>query len=138
MRVPHLRWRLDRESAFLEATPGGSNVFFLTDAQLLPQDTDTAFDIYDARECTALAPCLTPPTAEAAPCTETEACRPAQQATQIGEPAGTIDASGPQRCLSCRASQTSRPGQESSKAADTRSTAEAGAAELSKALCALT
>ena len=42
----------DHESAFLEATPDGSGVFFLTEAQLLPQDTDTAFDIYDARECT--------------------------------------------------------------------------------------
>ena len=42
-----------RESAFVEATPSGSDVFFLTAAQLLPQDTDTAFDIYDARVCTA-------------------------------------------------------------------------------------
>ncbi len=43
----------DRESAFIEATPDGSSVFFITEARLLPQDTDTAFDIYDARECTA-------------------------------------------------------------------------------------
>ena len=42
----------DRESAFIEATPDGGNVFFVTEARLLPQDTDTAFDIYDARECT--------------------------------------------------------------------------------------
>jgi hypothetical protein len=66
----------DRESAFLEATPDGSSVFFMTESRLLAQDTDTAFDIYDARECSALSPCLTlasPPP----PCAETEACRPA-------------------------------------------------------------
>ncbi len=86
----------DRESAFLEATPNGSNVFFLTEAQLLPQDTDTAFDIYDARECTALSPCLTPATAEQAPCAETETCRPAEPAQPIpgGVPA-TMTISGP-------------------------------------------
>src|SRR5262249_9169508 len=53
------------ESAFLEATSDGSNVFFVTAAQLLPQDTDTAFDIYDARECTPESPCLAPPSGEA-------------------------------------------------------------------------
>ena len=63
LRVADLGGSSDRESAFLEATPDGSNVFFLTEAHLLPQDTDTAFDIYDARECTALSPCLTPPAA---------------------------------------------------------------------------
>ena len=40
----------DRESAFIEATPDGSDVFFVTESKLLPQDTDTAFDIYDARD----------------------------------------------------------------------------------------
>jgi hypothetical protein len=86
----------DRESAFLEATPDGSDVFFLTDAQLLPaQDTDTAFDIYDARECTIASPCLTPPAAREAPCAETEICRPAPPAQQIaGGPSGTAKFSG--------------------------------------------
>ncbi len=80
----------DHESAFMEATPDGSNVFFLTDAQLLPQDTDTAFDIYDARECTGLSPCLTPPVPAAAACEEIPTCRPAQESPQIpGGPSGT-------------------------------------------------
>jgi hypothetical protein len=84
----------DRESAFLEATPDGSNVFFLTEAQLLPQDTDTAFDIYDARECATGSPCLSPPVAATA-CGDAETCRPAEPAQQIPAPSGTVDFSGP-------------------------------------------
>ena len=48
----------DKESAFMEATPSGNEAFFITAAQLLPQDTDTAFDIYDARVCSRESPCL--------------------------------------------------------------------------------
>ena len=65
------------ESAFLEASPSGDDVFFLTAAALLPQDTDTAFDIYDARVCTAQSPCLIPPASAPAGCESSESCRPA-------------------------------------------------------------
>jgi hypothetical protein len=86
-----------KESAFLEATADGSDVFFLTQAQLLPQDTDTAFDIYDARACRQTAPCLAPPTAATGSCTTADACRPASPSQQapIGV-AGTaaVSASG--------------------------------------------
>jgi hypothetical protein len=86
----------DHESAFMEATPDGSNVFFITAARLLPQDTDTAFDIYDARECTASSPCLSLPRGEEAGCDETDTCRPAIPAEQIPTgPAGSAIASGP-------------------------------------------
>jgi DNA-binding beta-propeller fold protein YncE len=84
-----------KESAFLEATPSGSDVFFLTAAQLLPQDTDTAFDIYDARVCTQASPCLTPQTPAPPGCSTANACRsasPSQQAP-IG-PSGTATVSG--------------------------------------------
>ncbi len=37
------------ESAFLDASESGDDVFFLTKAQLSKRDTDTALDIYDAR-----------------------------------------------------------------------------------------
>jgi DNA-binding beta-propeller fold protein YncE len=80
----------DRESAFLEATPSGDDVFFLTAAQLVPQDTDTAFDVYDARTCTPQSPCASPQEAPPAGCSITNACRPAPPAQQapLG-PSGT-------------------------------------------------
>jgi hypothetical protein len=86
-----------RESAFIEATPDGSDVFFITDARLLAQqDTDTAFDIYDARECSALSPCLSAPATEEAPCAETRTCRPAEvgQVIPSVQPGASIPASG--------------------------------------------
>jgi hypothetical protein len=66
-----------RESAFLEATQSGNDVFFLTASQLLPQDTDTAFDVYDARVCTPASPCLSPPQPSPAGCASAGTCRPA-------------------------------------------------------------
>ena len=78
----------DRESAFLEATPSGNDAFFLTAAQLLPQDTDTAFDIYDARVCTQESPCLTPPNPAPPGCSSTDACRPAEPSQQAPLGAG--------------------------------------------------
>lgn len=64
------------ESAFLDASEGGGNVFFLTQAKLTPQDLDTAFDVYDAHECTSESPCLALP-AEPVPVCVTEAsCKP--------------------------------------------------------------
>lgn len=38
-----------RESAFLDASENGDDVFFLTAAQLSSRDTDSAYDVYDAR-----------------------------------------------------------------------------------------
>jgi len=72
----------EKESAFLEATPSGNNVFFITAQQLLPQDTDTAFDIYDARECSAESPCQQPPQQSETACGDEAACRPAMPAVQ--------------------------------------------------------
>jgi hypothetical protein len=70
----------DRESAFLEATPSGDDAFFLTAAQLVPQDTDTADDVYDARVCTQASPCLTPPSPPLPGCNNADACHPASLA----------------------------------------------------------
>jgi phosphodiesterase/alkaline phosphatase D-like protein len=108
----------DRESAFIEATPDGSSVFFVTEANLLPQDTDTAFDIYDARECTEASPCLTPPAPAPPSCAEAATCRPAEPAQTIpGGPSGTAAFSGPGNAEShasppaqeTKANKTSKP-----------------------------
>jgi hypothetical protein len=86
----------DHESAFIEATSSGSDVFFVSAAQLVPQDTDTAFDIYDARKCTEASPCLTPPEPPPVSCAEVETCRPAETAQPIpGGAVGTGAFSGP-------------------------------------------
>jgi hypothetical protein len=38
-----------QESVFLDASESGDDVFFLTTAKLSPLDTDSAYDVYDAR-----------------------------------------------------------------------------------------
>jgi hypothetical protein len=43
----------------------GANVFFATSDRLVPQDTDTELDYYDARICTAGDPCITAPSVPA-------------------------------------------------------------------------
>jgi hypothetical protein len=61
-------------SFFLGASPDGANVFFGTHARLVPRDTDTSGDIYDARICTSSDPCFGPPVAKTAQC-EGDACQ---------------------------------------------------------------
>jgi hypothetical protein len=51
----------------------GANVFFYTADQLVPADTDTQVDVYDARICTAAEPCITAAPAPLPPCLG-EAC----------------------------------------------------------------
>ena len=58
-----------KDSSFLEASPDGSDVFFSTEASLLPQDPGLV-DIYDARVNGGFAPPAPPP----GPC-EGEACQ---------------------------------------------------------------
>jgi hypothetical protein len=49
----------------------GANVFFQTNDQLTPEDTDTQLDYYDAHLCTNAEPCIPPATqTAAAPCEE--------------------------------------------------------------------
>ena len=65
------------ESAFLDASASGNDVFFLTAEKLVPADADTALDVYDAHVCGAEGvPCIqaavSPPE-----CTTADACRAA-------------------------------------------------------------
>jgi hypothetical protein len=65
----------EKESAFLDASATGSDVFFVTAASLLPQDEDGgSYDVYDARVC-GEAGCITPPPPPGAPCGSIPECR---------------------------------------------------------------
>ena len=76
------------ESAFLDASADGGDVFFLTAAQLAPQDVDAAFDVYDAHECTSESPCPATSAAQPPPCTTADSCRaaPSPQPSVFGAP----------------------------------------------------
>jgi DNA-binding beta-propeller fold protein YncE len=87
-------------SQFLEASAGdgegeageagsaaGRDVFFLTSEKVLPQDLDTAPDVYDAHECTTASPCIAPPSA-LRPCETEASCKapPTPQPTIYAAP----------------------------------------------------
>ncbi|MCW3027756.1 MAG: hypothetical protein JWN81_967, partial [Solirubrobacterales bacterium] len=65
-----------QESAFIDATPSGNDVFFITSQQLVSSDRDSSFDLYDARVCTEASPCITPPPPPPPPCSNEATCRP--------------------------------------------------------------
>ncbi len=56
------------ESAFLDASESGDDVFLLTASRLAPGDFDTADDIYDARAGGAVAEAVKPPACEGDAC----------------------------------------------------------------------
>jgi WD40-like Beta Propeller Repeat len=81
-----------RESAFIDASADGSNVFFITYAQLVAADRDQSLDVYDARICTEGSPCLKSAAASGRGCETTETCRPPppEAATfEVTGPSGT-------------------------------------------------
>jgi DNA-binding beta-propeller fold protein YncE len=73
----------------------GSNVFFTTVDPLLPQDTDTQLDVYDARICTSADPCLKASPSSPPPCLG-EACHgtPAATPSTPGVPSATFNGQG--------------------------------------------
>jgi hypothetical protein len=78
----------ERESAFIDASKTGDNVFFETSQSLSPIDKDTTMDIYDARVCTSEDPCQKPTVLETPPCESEPSCR--STATSVpAEPAVT-------------------------------------------------
>jgi hypothetical protein len=84
-----------QESAFLDASVTGNDIFFLTSQQLIPQDKDTSFDIYDARVCSAGSPCLVSPPEPPPPCAG-EACKttPTSVPAPPGVPPSTLANAG--------------------------------------------
>jgi hypothetical protein len=65
------------ESAFMDASESGNDVFFLTAAKLRPEDYDSGLDMYDARVCSDASPCLPVPPAGPPPCSTSDSCKPA-------------------------------------------------------------
>jgi hypothetical protein len=65
------------ESAFMDASENGDDVFFLTASKLSSQDFDTSLDIYDAHECSTLSPCLPEPATTPPPCVTEASCKAA-------------------------------------------------------------
>jgi hypothetical protein len=76
------------ESAFMDASETGGDVFFLTQSKLSERDYDTSLDMYDAHECTASEPCAPPAPLTPPPCTTGDACKPGPtpQPTLFGAP----------------------------------------------------
>ncbi len=76
------------ESSFMDASELGGDVFFLTTSQLSPRDYDNSYDIYDAHECTEMAPCALMELLKRPPCTTGDACKaaPTPQPTLFGAP----------------------------------------------------
>jgi hypothetical protein len=76
------------ETALLDASESGDDLFFITAAQLSSADEDGAFDIYDAHVCTLAPGCATSGGGKAPPCISTDACRaaPAAQPDIFGAP----------------------------------------------------
>lgn len=77
------------DSLFVDASPNGSNVFFTTSQQLLPQDADAAMDIYDARVGGGF------PVSAPAPVCTGDGCKPPPTATPPVPPVATVTFSGP-------------------------------------------
>ena len=85
------------ESAFLDASETGGDVFFLTLARLLTQDYDAALDVYDAHECSTAAPCYPPEPVSPPVCSTGDACKvsPTPQPSIFGpSPSATFSGAG--------------------------------------------
>jgi DNA-binding beta-propeller fold protein YncE len=82
------------ESAFLDASETGNDVFFLTAAPLAPQDLDTNYDVYDAHVCEAALPCPSPPLPPGKEC-QGEECHGSFTAGPSFSAPGSATSSGP-------------------------------------------
>jgi hypothetical protein len=100
-------------SYFLGASANGANVFFGTHARLVPADTDSQGDVYDARICTASERCIEPAPAREGLC-EGDACSHPAQAPNDATPAsltfaGAGDLAPPAPSATVRAKTCAKP-----------------------------
>jgi hypothetical protein len=82
------------ESAFLDASETGDDVFFVTASRLTTEDYDTSSDIYDAHVCSTSSPCMSSPVSPP-PCASGDSCKaaPSPQPEVFG-PAASATFSG--------------------------------------------
>jgi hypothetical protein len=116
------------ESAFLDASESGSDVFFITGERLVPKDVDGDLDVYDAHECTSDSPCTDQSRTEPLECTSASQCRatPLPQPSIFGAPSSATF-SGP-------GNLPSTPPPATSTAPTKKSVAALNAEKLAKAL----
>jgi hypothetical protein len=79
-----------QESIFLDASASGNDVFFVSSEGLVPGESDGLYDVYDARICSAEAPCTGSGSVVTAPvCDTAESCKapPSPQPAIFGAPA---------------------------------------------------
>jgi len=85
------------ESAFLDASETGGDVFFLTYQDLVPGDYNDTPHVYDAHECTAASPCSPVSPVASPPCESGDACKAApnvQPAVFGAPPSATFSGRG--------------------------------------------
>jgi hypothetical protein len=73
------------ESAFLDASESGDDVFFLTGAGLAGEDRDTSYDIYDAHACSGGSPCSDTEGVVSEGCLTRSSCEPTQPGAPSSE-----------------------------------------------------
>jgi WD40-like Beta Propeller Repeat len=117
----------EQESAFMDASESGDDVFILTAAQLVPQeDIDSAYDIYDVHVCPGGAPCAPVAGSVPPPCNTEASCKaaPTPQPELFGA-SGSATFSGPGNVT---------PSSSSPPAVKPKTAAQIRAAKLAKAL----
>jgi DNA-binding beta-propeller fold protein YncE len=87
------------ESAFLDASENGDDVFFLTSSRLRPSDEDAARDVYDAHVCSSASPCLPEPPAPPPACVGDGCQNPATP--PVDATPGSLTFSGAGNVLEC-------------------------------------
>lgn len=84
------------ESALLDASASGGDVYFISTASLSPLDKEGGLTAYDAHECTVASPCIAPPPSPEVPCSTEASCKasPSPQ-PPIFAPSGSATFNGP-------------------------------------------
>ena len=77
-------------ATFVDASTNGDDVFFITRAQLVPQDTDQSVDLYDARAPHEPGEAVGFPPPQAPPPCEGEDCRPAPPSAPVSSPLSSV------------------------------------------------